>query len=146
MVKTIGNPLTWTAGALGATGSGLAEATTHIGGRENDPPIVREVTMDDLRAALRAGIDDFLALRTDVMAMVLLYPVIGLILTVFAFNANFAPYLFPLASGFALVGPLAALRAPPAALLRSLRGIGRQAGAGRTTSDDPARSAPAQSG
>lgn len=110
MVKTIGNPLSWTADAVGATGSALASATERLAGtRHADPPVVQTLEMDDLRAALRAGWDDFLALRSDVIFVVLLYPVIGLAMALAAFNANFAPYLFPMASGFALIGPLAAV-------------------------------------
>lgn len=110
MVKTIGNPLSWTAGAVGATGSALASATDRLAGtRQAAPPVVQTLDMDDLRAALRAGWDDFLTLRSDVIFLVLLYPLIGLVMALAAFNANFAPYLFPLASGFALIGPVAAV-------------------------------------
>jgi uncharacterized membrane protein len=110
MVKTIGNPLSWTAEALSATGEAVASATERLAGsRKAAPPVVQTLHVDDLRAALKAGWEDFLALRSDVMFMVLLYPLIGLALALAAFNANFAPYLFPLASGFALIGPVAAV-------------------------------------
>lgn len=110
MVKTIGNPLSWTAEVLGATGGALAGATGRLAGtRAAAPPEVQRLSTGDLRAALAAGWDDFLTLRSDVIFMVLLYPLVGLLIALAAFNANFAPYFFPLASGFALIGPVAAV-------------------------------------
>lgn len=109
MVKTIGNPLSWGAEALGAAGSHLAETAERIGGEHLAPPEVQKLEMSDLRDVLKKGTDDFVALRTDVIFMAVLYPLIGLCLTVFAFNASMAPNLFPLISGFALIGPVAAI-------------------------------------
>lgn len=110
MVKTIGNPLSWTAALLGNTGSHIADATGKIGGeRSAAPPVIRTLRMADLGIALRAGHDDFLALRSDVVFIVVLYPIIGLVLTTFAFNAGLAHHIFPLISGFALIGPIGAI-------------------------------------
>lgn len=111
MVKTIGNPLTWGADAVGRTGSFLADSTGRIGGADAaiEPPVIRDLSIADLRYALKRGVDDFMALRSDVLFMCLLYPLIGLCLSLFAFNATLAPYLFPMASGFALIGPIAAV-------------------------------------
>ncbi len=39
----------------------------------------------------------------------ILYPVMGLVLSAFAFQRDLLPLLFPLMSGFALLGPIAAL-------------------------------------
>src|SRR6202007_942557 len=41
--------------------------------------------------------------------MSLSYPVIALLLATWAFGNEFLPLLFPLASGFALIGPVAAV-------------------------------------
>lgn len=110
MVQTIGNPLSWGAGAIGAAGGYLADGTGRIGGvAAAEPPVIRDMTTDDIRYALRRGVDDFKALRSDVIFMCLLYPLIGLCLSLFAFNATLAPFLFPMASGFALIGPIAAV-------------------------------------
>ncbi|WP_193143176.1 DUF2189 domain-containing protein [Meridianimarinicoccus sp. MJW13] len=108
MVKTIGNPLTWTAEAASAAGSHVAEATRRMGGRETEAPQVRQITFDDLLAALAAGFEDFMALRSDVLALVVIYPLIGVALVLIAVNTELLPYLFPMASGFALIGPVAA--------------------------------------
>jgi uncharacterized membrane protein len=108
MVQTIGNPLTWGVGAARAAGGGIASAASHMGGRDTADITVREITMDDIRDALRAGFDDFTAMRSDVVFIVLFYPLIGAFLVYSAFNATMVPYIFPLASGFALLGPVAA--------------------------------------
>lgn len=108
MVKTIGNPLTWTASAAGAAGAHMAEATQSLGGADRSAPQIRSLGYDDLLEALVLGFQDFMALRSDVMFIVLFYPLIGAALAWFAVNADLLPYLFPLAAGFALIGPVAA--------------------------------------
>ncbi|MGP6088546.1 DUF2189 domain-containing protein [Antarctobacter jejuensis] len=110
MAQTIGNPGTWLAGALGLAGRHAAESTQRLGGDEAEaPPQTRTLTTADLRDALSAGWQDFQACRTDVMFIVLLYPVIGLILAVAALNLNLIPLIFPLIAGFALLGPVSAV-------------------------------------
>lgn len=109
MVKTIGNPLTWTANAVSATGEAIVHGGEHLGGDHMAPPRIRELTNDDIRFALRAGWEDFKAMRSDVMAIVMLYPVIGVVTALLAFHANMAHYIFPVAAGFALISPVAAI-------------------------------------
>jgi uncharacterized membrane protein len=70
-------------------------------------PNVRRIALHDLRAVLAEGWDDFSAHRTDVMFLCLLYPVLGLVLSRVTLGYGLLPVLFPLASGFALLGPLA---------------------------------------
>ena len=73
------------------------------------PPAVRRITTEDLRAALRAGVADFGAVRDDILFIGLIYPLAGLILARFVFSQNLIPLVFPLIAGFALVGPVAAV-------------------------------------
>jgi uncharacterized membrane protein len=54
-------------------------------------------------------VDDFGAYRTDVIFLCIIYPLAGLLLARTAFNYDMLPLLFPLASGFALIGPVAAV-------------------------------------
>lgn len=108
MAKTIGNPLSWSAGALGTLGRGLSQARDGLRGTDTTAPEIRTVTPRDLLDALRLGLDDFFALRSDVIFLCLFYPLIGTALVWSAMNANLAPYIFPMASGFALLGPVAA--------------------------------------
>ena len=70
---------------------------------------VRRIGVADLQFALRRGFEDFGALRTDVVFLCLFYPIVGLLLARAAYGSDFLPLLFPLASGFALVGPFAAV-------------------------------------
>jgi len=72
-------------------------------------PIVRRIGAADLRDVLKRGFVDFGANRTDVIFLCVLYPVIGLVLAYAASGRELLPLLFPLASGFALVGPFAGL-------------------------------------
>ena len=56
-----------------------------------------------------SGFADFSALRTDVIVACLLYPIIGACLVWAAYHRNLVPLIFPLISGFALLGPAAAV-------------------------------------
>jgi len=70
---------------------------------------VRRIGVADLRDALMRGLDDFESNRTDVIFLCVIYPVIGLILGRLASGYGLIPLIFPLASGFALIGPFAAV-------------------------------------
>jgi uncharacterized membrane protein len=107
-VKTIGNPVSWTLDAVAGSSRYVADAAGEIGSGDATPPQVAHLEIEDLKVALRKGYDDFRAFRTDVMFIVVLYPVIGICLAALAFNREFLPLLFPLMSGFALIGPVAA--------------------------------------
>lgn len=72
-------------------------------------PAIRKITPADLKEALTKGIDDFTAMPSHAIFLCLLYPVVGLILARLIFGYSVLPLLFPLAAGFALVGPLAAI-------------------------------------
>lgn len=109
----IRNPIEWgwehlklakdAAGTVGRSVRGTEET------RYTAPPVVRRIEAADLREVLAKGLDDFGAYRTDVIFLCLIYPVIGLVLARLAFGYGMLPLLFPLASGFALVGPVAAV-------------------------------------
>src|ERR1700733_15052560 len=70
---------------------------------------VRTLGIGDLRWALARGVEDFGASRTDVIFLCVVYPLLGLLLARVAFGYEMLPLVFPLASGFALLGPLAAV-------------------------------------
>ncbi|UYW26435.1 DUF2189 domain-containing protein [Methylorubrum extorquens] len=69
----------------------------------------RTIGLEDLRTALRKGFADFSAAPTHVMFLVAIYPVVGVLIAAATFESNLIPLLFPLASGFALLGPFAAI-------------------------------------
>ncbi|HET6305661.1 MAG TPA: DUF2189 domain-containing protein [Rhodopila sp.] len=77
--------------------------------RRAAPADVQRIGVADLRWALERGVADFGASRTDVMFLCLVYPLVGLLLGRMASGYEMLPLVFPLASGFALLGPLAAI-------------------------------------
>lgn len=110
MVQTIGNPLSWTARSLAGAGTHVAHMTETLGGDHvTARPRVRHIGMADIRTALRRGVEDFEAMRSDVIFLCLFYPIIGLALSWMAFHESMLPMIFPMISGFALLGPLAAV-------------------------------------
>jgi len=72
-------------------------------------PVVRKIGIDDVRQALASGYDDFWAMPTHVIYLALIYPVVGLLLGFTVFGLNMIALLYPLAAGFALLGPFAAI-------------------------------------
>jgi len=72
-------------------------------------PAVCRIKVADLRDVLVKGLGDFGAYRTDVVFICLIYPVVGIMLAWLTFGYQMLPLLFPLAAGFALVGPVAAV-------------------------------------
>ena len=87
-------------------------ATFHvIAGASDTPefPIVRRIRPADLTAALRQGFADFWAMPSQVFFLGLIYPIAGVVLAGIAFGQNMLPLLYPLAFGFALVGPFVSI-------------------------------------
>lgn len=72
-------------------------------------PHIRQITPADLKLALEKGWDDFAAMPTFAIFLVVLYPIIGIVLFKITFGYNMLPLAFPLIAGFALIGPLAAI-------------------------------------
>jgi uncharacterized membrane protein len=109
---TIRNPAEWSADGLAtlghavrAGGHALAPSRTEI---DTGTPTVRRIGYRELEIALRRGLSDFGAYRSDVLLTALIYPLAGLVLARIALGYDLIPLIFPLASGFALVGPAAA--------------------------------------
>jgi uncharacterized membrane protein len=71
-------------------------------------PVVRKIGIADLKDALTKGIDDFRAMPTHAIFLGIIYPVGAIIVAQLTFNDLFHLF-FPLAAGFALLGPVAAL-------------------------------------
>lgn len=70
---------------------------------------VRRISFAELGQSLSDGLADFAANRTDVMFLAVIYPLVGLLLGRLVSGYGIVPLLFPLASGFALIGPFAAV-------------------------------------
>jgi uncharacterized membrane protein len=72
-------------------------------------PTIRNIQVSDLKEALRKGVEDFMAMPTHLAFLGVIYPIVGIGLGALTFAENGLPLLFPLVSGFALIGPLAAV-------------------------------------
>jgi uncharacterized membrane protein len=109
MTETIGNPLSWAARAVGSGFGYLREVGEEAGQQDSASPVVQELTVADLRAALRLGFADMQHFRSDVIFVCLLYPVLGVTLTALALQGAYLHLVFPFVAGFALAGPVAAV-------------------------------------
>lgn len=109
----IRNPIEWGWDQLTLATHAVGSAAHAIHGSEEalraTPLTIRRIDVPDLREVLAKGLGDFTAYRTDVIFLCIIYPVAGLILSRVAFNYGMVPLIFPLASGFALLGPVAAV-------------------------------------
>ena len=109
----IENPILWSWDrirlAASSIGSAAPDEYWSRQGLGAELPTVRRIETSDLRDVLARGFADFGAIRTDVIFLCVTYPVIGLVLGRLASGYGMLPLLFPLASGFALIGPLAAV-------------------------------------
>lgn len=72
-------------------------------------PVIRKITPADLKEALARGFDDFWAMPSHLVFLGLIYPLFGVCLAALTFTNNALPLLYPLATGFALVGPIGAI-------------------------------------
>ena len=112
-MATIRNPIEWS-GAQLVSAAHAAEAVgrsiDHMRDTAHSPaPAIRRITSSDVWQSLRQGFADFEAYRSDVIFLCATYALVGLVLARLAFDTDLLPLLFPLASGFAIIGPLAAV-------------------------------------
>jgi len=71
-------------------------------------PVINRFTASDLFQALARGFDDFSAMPSHAVFLCVIYPLLGLLLIAMTLGYSM-PLAFPLAAGFALIGPLAAI-------------------------------------
>jgi len=109
----IRNPVLWGWDQLKLAASGIGSAIRSIHrpaeARRAPLPAIRRIEIADLRDALAQGLRDFASYRTDVIFLCVIYPIIGLVIARLVFAQGMFQLLFPLASGFALVGPFVAI-------------------------------------
>ena len=87
----------------------MAQSHILVGTTPSAQPAVRRIDIDDLKEALREGWADFAAMPSHAIFLGIIYPVVGIVLAQLTFGFAILPFLFPLAAGFALIGPVAAL-------------------------------------
>jgi uncharacterized membrane protein len=74
-----------------------------------DGPVIRHIGFSDLLDALRLGWEDFKAVPSHAIVLCVIYPIIGILVARMVLGYAVLPLLFPIAAGFALIGPFAAL-------------------------------------
>src|SRR5215468_5688661 len=72
-------------------------------------PVVRRISTSDLYYALARGYDDFAAFPSHAVFLCVIYPLLGILLFSLTLHLSLLPLAFPIAAGFALVGPVAAI-------------------------------------
>ncbi|KWV57406.1 cytochrome C oxidase subunit I [Bradyrhizobium macuxiense] len=88
---------------------GNVRSMTQGGKGTASAPVIRTIGLSDLHQALRLGWEDFKAVPSHAIILCLIYPVLGLVLARTVHGYAVLPLLFPLAAGFALLGPFAAI-------------------------------------
>ncbi|MDK4734127.1 DUF2189 domain-containing protein [Rhizobium sp. CNPSo 3490] len=87
-------------------------AAFHVmtGASENQArPVVNRIGIGDVFDALKRGLEDFSEKPSHYVFLCLMYPIAGVFLTLWTSGANLLPMVFPLMSGFVLIGPIAAI-------------------------------------
>jgi uncharacterized membrane protein len=82
---------------------------TQTGQDAASAPVIRTIGLSNLHRALQLGWEDFKAVPSHAIILCVIYPVLGLVLARTVLGYSVLPLLFPLAAGFALLGPFAAL-------------------------------------
>ena len=94
-------------------------------------PVIRTIGLSDLHRALQLGWEDFKAVPSHAIILCVIYPVLGLVLARTVLGYSVLPLLFPLAAGFALLGPFAALGLYELSRRRETRRAGNRVGCAR---------------
>ena len=71
--------------------------------------VVRRISPSDLYHSLARGIDDFTAMPSHAVFLCVVYPLLGVFMIAMILGNSWLPLAFPIAAGFALVGPIAAI-------------------------------------
>lgn len=82
-------------------GGGVAVGATYPG--------IRKIGIPDLREALARGVDDFLAVPTQLVFLGIIYPLVGLVAVQMASGRDMLPLVYPLIAGLSLLGPVLAV-------------------------------------
>ena len=70
---------------------------------------IRRLHPGDLLQALARGLDDFAAMPSHAVFLCVIYPLLGIFMIAMILGNSWLPLAFPIAAGFALVGPIAAI-------------------------------------
>lgn len=78
-------------------------------GSNAEHPAIRRIGVSDVFDALRLGFEDFWDKPSHYVFLCLIYPVVGVFLITWTSGGNALQLIYPLVTGFALLGPFAAL-------------------------------------
>lgn len=78
-------------------------------GDDAQHPTVRRIAVSDVFDALRLGVQDFWEKPSHYVFLGLIYPIVGVFLITWTSGGNALQLIYPLLTGFALLGPFAAL-------------------------------------
>jgi uncharacterized membrane protein len=70
---------------------------------------IRRIAPADVLKSLAQGLDDFAAMPSHAIFLCVIYPLVGLWLISLVSGYSMLPLAFPIAAGFALIGPFAAI-------------------------------------
>ena len=88
----------------------MAYQETAVGAdRARELPRIRSISPRDLWDALAKGFADFWAMPTHVIFLTIIYPIAGILIAYAAFGYDLLPMIYPMAAGFALLGPFMAI-------------------------------------
>jgi uncharacterized membrane protein len=107
--QTIRNPVEWAvdelrevARSVGDAGRSVQHTSTHL----FSPPLaVNKIEIGDLKEVLAKGFGDFMAYRTDIIFLIVIYPIAAAVIGTAAVRHELIPLLFPAVSGSAILGP-----------------------------------------
>jgi uncharacterized membrane protein len=109
MTQPIRNPVEWmvdelreVADGVGQAGRSVQRTSTHL---FSQAPAVSRISVGDLKEVLAKGFDDFMAYRTDIIFLIVVYPIISLLIIAASFRYELIPLVFPIVSGSAILGP-----------------------------------------
>src|ERR1700757_2094825 len=96
----------------GSGGAPMANSHILVGANATPArPVVRRISTSDVYYALGRGVADFTAVPSHAVFLCVIYPLLGILLIGITLGNSLSllPLAFPIAAGFALVGPLAAI-------------------------------------
>lgn len=87
------------------------------------PMRIQHPGLSTIGEVLVSGVQDWLACRTDVLVLAVLYPLAALLLIGVIINDALLPFVFPICAGVALIGPLATIWFSALSRQRELDGV-----------------------
>lgn len=109
----IRNPIEWLSDEVKAVRAALDQANHNLRhpGDTGEAAVtkIRQIEVADLREVLAKGLADLGKCRSDIVFIGIVYPIAGLVLSRVVLGYGLLPLVFPLVSGFALIGPIAAV-------------------------------------